>query len=469
MTLKEKLNQQQVTEYYRMMLLIRRFEDRAAQAYMMGKVRGFLHLYSGEEAIAVGVMSVLQPDDYVVTHYRDHGQALARGMEPKVAMAELFGKATGSSQGKGGSMHLFDASINFMGGYAIVGGQFPLATGFALASSYKGTDQVTVCFFGDGALNEGEFHEAMNLASVWKLPVLFLLENNLYGMGTRVNRTYAGGHDVYKASVHYAMEAGMVDGMDVLAVRDSVSDAVDYIRFLGQRHPSKQRMWVAPCGVAGDHEMVRQAIAATYGMIEMIDDRVGQILAAIERLDQTRDTIIVFTSDHGDMMGDHSLMLKGYIHYRGTLQVPMVIADPQRHPARTNSLAGSLDLGQTLLEMAGIGEYDGMQGKSLVPVLDDPTAEVRDHVLIEDDLPHAAAARARTPAKTRTLVTADMRYTRHSDGQDQLFDLVADPDETTHIGGTDPVRRAAMIERLADALIEVDDDARGTPLAPARS
>lgn len=230
MTLKEKLNQQQVTEYYRMMLLIRRFEDRAAQAYMMGKVRGFLHLYSGEEAIAVGVMSVLQPDDYVVTHYRDHGQALARGMEPKVAMAELFGKATGSSQGKGGSMHLFDASINFMGGYAIVGGQFPLATGFALASSYKGTDQVTVCFFGDGALNEGEFHEAMNLASVWKLPVLFLLENNLYGMGTRVNRTYAGGHDVYKASVHYAMEAGMVDGMDVLAVRDSVSDAVDYIR-----------------------------------------------------------------------------------------------------------------------------------------------------------------------------------------------------------------------------------------------
>jgi pyruvate dehydrogenase E1 component alpha subunit len=230
MTLKENLNQQQVAEYYRMMLLIRRFEDRAAQAYMMGKVRGFLHLYSGEEAIAVGVMSVLKPQDYVVTHYRDHGQALARGMDAKVAMAELFGKATGSSQGKGGSMHLFDASINFMGGYAIVGGQFPLATGFALASAYKGTDQVTVCFFGDGALNEGEFHEAMNLASVWKLPVLFLLENNLYGMGTRVNRTYAGGHDIYKASKHYAMESGVVDGMDVLAVRDSVSDAVDYIR-----------------------------------------------------------------------------------------------------------------------------------------------------------------------------------------------------------------------------------------------
>ena len=230
MTLKERLNQQQVAAYYRSMLLIRRFEDRAAQAYMMGKVRGFLHLYSGEEAIAVGVMSVLNSNDYIITHYRDHGHALARGMDPKAAMAELFGKATGCSRGMGGSMHLFDASLNFMGGYAIVGGQFPLATGLALASSYKGTDQVTVCFFGDGALNEGEFHEAMNLAAVWKLPILFLLENNLYGMGTRVDRTYAGGHDVYKASAHYSMEASVVDGMDVLAVRDSVSNAVNHIR-----------------------------------------------------------------------------------------------------------------------------------------------------------------------------------------------------------------------------------------------
>jgi arylsulfatase A-like enzyme len=251
-------------------------------------------------------------------------------------------------------------------------------------------------------------------------------------------------------------------------VDDPLTDAADYIRFLGQRHPSKQRMWVAPCGVAGDHEMVRQAIAATYGMIEMIDDRVGQILAAIDRLDQTRDTIVVFTSDHGDMMGDHSLMLKGYIHYRGTLQVPLVIADPRRQAARTSSLAGSLDLGQTLLELAGLGEYDGMQGTSLVPVLDDPVAEVRDHVLIEDDLPHAAAARGRTPAKTRTLITPEMRYTRHSDGTDQLFDLIEDPDETTHIGATDPPRRALMLERLTDALIEADDDARGTPVsAPA--
>ena len=230
MTLKERLNQQQVAAYYRSMLLIRRFEDRAAQAYMMGKVRGFLHLYSGEEAIAVGVMSVLNSNDYIITHYRDHGHALARGMDPKAAMAELFGKATGCSRGMGGSMHLFDASLNFMGGYAIVGGQFPLATGLALASAYKGTDQVTVCFFGDGALNEGEFHEAMNLAAVWKLPILFLLENNLYGMGTRVDRTYAGGHDVYKASAHYSMEASAVDGMDVLAVRDSVSNAVNHIR-----------------------------------------------------------------------------------------------------------------------------------------------------------------------------------------------------------------------------------------------
>lgn len=227
---KDRVDPREAAHLYRQMVLIREFEERAAQAYMQGKIRGFLHLYIGEEAIAAGVMASLRDDDYIVTHYRDHGQALARGMDPGVVMAELYGKATGSSKGKGGSMHLFDASRNFMGGYAIVGGQLPIATGLALASAYKGTDQVTVCFFGDGALNQGEFHEAMNLASLWKLPVLFFLENNLYGMGSHVERTYAGGRDVYKAASHYAMQARQIDGMDVLEVRDATREAVGHIR-----------------------------------------------------------------------------------------------------------------------------------------------------------------------------------------------------------------------------------------------
>ncbi|MCP4083791.1 MAG: sulfatase-like hydrolase/transferase [Actinomycetia bacterium] len=251
------------------------------------------------------------------------------------------------------------------------------------------------------------------------------------------------------------------------SVDDPLTEATNYIQRVARIHPSKQRMWVQPCGVDGDHEMLRQAIAATYGMIEMIDDRVGQILAAVERLDQTRDTIVVFTSDHGDMMGDHGLMLKGSMHYQGTLRVPIVIADPRRDPARTTSLASSVDLGPTLLDLAGLAGYDGIQGTSLTPVLDDASVAVRDHVLVEDDLPHALAeSRGTSPAKNRTIVAADgLKYSRHSTGEDQLFDLVADPHEMTPIQRTDSARRAQMIERLADALMATDDDARGTPLA----
>ena len=191
-----------MTGYYRMMLLIRRFEEACGRLYTQGKIRGFLHLYIGEEAIATGAMSTLNKTDYVVSHYRDHGHALAKGMDPNVVMAELCGKATGSSGGKGGSMHLFDAETNFMGGYAIVGGQLPIATGLALASKYRGDGRVTVCFFGDGAVNQGEFHESLNLASLWGLPVIFFLENNLYGMGTHVELTHAGGQDIYLAAEH---------------------------------------------------------------------------------------------------------------------------------------------------------------------------------------------------------------------------------------------------------------------------
>ncbi|MFN3973859.1 MAG: pyruvate dehydrogenase (acetyl-transferring) E1 component subunit alpha [Dehalococcoidia bacterium] len=230
MQLQERVNKTDLLSFYRQMLLIRRFEERCADMYMLGKIRGFLHLYIGEEAIAVGCMSVLRSEDYVVTHYRDHGHALARGVDPKSVMAELFGKATGCSKGKGGSMHLFDVSRNFMGGYAIVGGQLPVAVGLALSSKLKGEERVTVCFFGDGALNQGEFHEALNLAALWKLPVVFFLENNLYGMGSHIDRTYAGGRDVFKAADHYRIPAWQTDGMDVLAVRESAQRAVQHAR-----------------------------------------------------------------------------------------------------------------------------------------------------------------------------------------------------------------------------------------------
>lgn len=247
-------------------------------------------------------------------------------------------------------------------------------------------------------------------------------------------------------------------------IDDPLTEAIGYIRQVSQIHPSKQRAWVQPCGVAGDYDLVRAAIAATYGMIELIDDRVGQILAAIERLDQTRDTIVVFTADHGDMMGDHHLMLKGRMHYKGTLQVPMVIVDPTRTAARTNSLVGSIDMTSTLLALGGLDPYSGIQGTSLVPVLDDPGAEIRDHVLIEDDLPAELATQRRVSPKMRTLVTDTHKYTRLGNGEEQLFDLEADSDELQPLGASDPAQRNAMLDRMVAALIDTADDARGTPL-----
>ena len=216
-------------DLYRQMALIRVFEERAGEQYMLGKVRGFLHLYIGEEAIAVGAISTLEPQDYIVTHYRDHGHALARGLEPKAIMAELFGRTTGTSKGKGGSMHLFDASRNFAGGYAIVGGQLPIAVGLALAASFKREDQVVLCFLGDGALNEGEFHETMNLASLWRLPMIFFCENNLYGMGAPVSETMAI-RDLYRLAEGYNMPSQQIDGMNVLEVREATQEVVERVR-----------------------------------------------------------------------------------------------------------------------------------------------------------------------------------------------------------------------------------------------
>ena len=217
-------------DLYSKMLLIRRFEEETERLYRRGKIGGFLHTYIGEEAIAVGAIPVLREDDYVIGHYRDHGHALARGLDPKLAMAELCGKSTGLSGGKGGSMHLFDAEKHFMGGHAIVGGQLPLAVGIALGIKLKKLDSVVMCFFGDGAVNEGEFHEAMNLASLWKLPIVFMLENNLYGMGTQVNRSRAGGPDIYKAAEPYLIPAVQIDGMNLIEVRDTVVEGVEKVR-----------------------------------------------------------------------------------------------------------------------------------------------------------------------------------------------------------------------------------------------
>jgi pyruvate dehydrogenase E1 component alpha subunit len=217
-------------EFLRTMVRIRRFEEKAAEMYARGKIKGFLHLYIGQEAIATGAISALRDDDYIVSHYREHGHALARGLEPNRIMAELFGKETGVTGGRGGSMHLFDASKSFMGGYAIVGGHMPLACGLALAEQYKGTDRIAANFLGDGAVNEGEFHEALNLASVWKLPVVFICENNLYGMGTDVRRVSAV-IEIYRRVVEaYAMPAEQVDGMDVLAVNEAVARAAQHAR-----------------------------------------------------------------------------------------------------------------------------------------------------------------------------------------------------------------------------------------------
>ena len=215
---------------YRQMLLIRRFEEKSAEMYALAKIAGFLHLYIGEEAIAVGAIAALRPDDYAISAYRDHGHCLARGSNPGQVMAELFGKATGLCQGKGGSMHLVDAQRRFMGGYAIVGGHIPLATGLAFATKYQRLDLVTVCFFGEGAVPSGQAHEAFNLAALWKLPVIFICENNRYGMGTPIQRAVALYQDVAESARSYGIEAERVDGMDVLAVRDMMRRVVEPVR-----------------------------------------------------------------------------------------------------------------------------------------------------------------------------------------------------------------------------------------------
>jgi len=216
-------------ELLRQMLRVRRFEERCVELYSATKIRGFMHLYIGEEAVAVGAMQALEPDDAIVATYREHGHALVRGVSAGSIMAEMYGKLEGCARGRGGSMHLFDAATRFYGGNAIVGGGLPLAVGLALADKLQGHRRVTACFFGDGAVAEGEFHECMNLAALWNLPVLFLCENNRYAMGTAIER-YESETDLALKAASYEMTAWSADGMDVLAVEEAACRAAAEVR-----------------------------------------------------------------------------------------------------------------------------------------------------------------------------------------------------------------------------------------------
>ncbi|MCL5996155.1 MAG: pyruvate dehydrogenase (acetyl-transferring) E1 component subunit alpha [Chloroflexi bacterium] len=215
------MNKDELIALYRQMLLIRIFEDKSAEMYAKAKIGGFLHLYNGQEAIAVGALSALRPDDDLVTHYRDHGYALARGLNANAVMAELFGREGGTTGGRGGSMHLADVDKHFWGGYAIVGGHLPLAVGLAYANVHHKTDRIVMCVMGDGSTNIGTFHAALNWAQLWKLPVIFLVENNMYAMGTAIN-VHSAVIEIYKKASAHDMYAERVDGKDVLAVHEVV-------------------------------------------------------------------------------------------------------------------------------------------------------------------------------------------------------------------------------------------------------
>ena len=229
MVRKRPLTGDALVNLYKTMFLIRRFEEKAGEMYARGKITGFSHLYIGEEAVAVGAIAALSERDYVISSYRDHGHCLAKGADPREVMAELFGRATGICKGKGGSMHLFDNKLRFLGGYAIVGGGLPITVGIGMALQYKAEDAVVVSFFGDGATNAGAFHESLNLASAWKLPIIFICENNFFAIGTSLARV-SPPKELYKRAKAYDMPSEQVDGMDVLAVREAIESAVDRAR-----------------------------------------------------------------------------------------------------------------------------------------------------------------------------------------------------------------------------------------------
>jgi pyruvate dehydrogenase E1 component alpha subunit len=290
-------------DWYRQMVLVRRFEQKCAELYQLGKIGGFLHLYIGQEATAVGSIGARRPQDHVITAYRDHAHALIVGADPKRLMAELLGKATGVSKGKGGSMHLASVEHNYWGGYGIVGGHIPLGTGLALAEKYKGSDAVVLCYMGDGSTNIGYFHESLNMAGVWDLPIIYIVENNQYGMGTSETRASAG--SMLDKAAAYGMTGRQVDGMDAMKVYDATREAIDAIhagqapqflevktyRFEGHsmgdplRYRTKEEVekWRAddPIGILERHILKEQA--ANEAELDKIEEEVeGVITEAVK-------------------------------------------------------------------------------------------------------------------------------------------------------------------------------------------
>jgi pyruvate dehydrogenase E1 component alpha subunit len=228
-TKKSKFTKETYMYWYESMLLMRRFEEKAGHLYIQQKIRGFCHLYIGQEALVAGAITATRKEDNMITAYRDHAHPIGKGTDPKAIMAELFGKITGCSKGKGGSMHMFDAKNKFFGGHGIVGGQIPLGAGIAFADKYNGNENVTLCYMGDGAVRQGALHEAFNMAMLWKLPVIFIIENNNYAMGTSVERT-SNVHDLYKIGLAYDMPSYQVDGMSCEAVHDVIEKTADHAR-----------------------------------------------------------------------------------------------------------------------------------------------------------------------------------------------------------------------------------------------
>lgn len=226
---KTAYSKEQVLNWFEQMLLMRKFEEKASQLYMQQKFRGFCHLYIGQEAVAMGIETAITPDDQVITAYRDHGPALVRGVSANACMAELFGKSTGCSKGKGGSMHFFSKEHNFVGGHGIVGGQIPLGAGIAFANKYQGTDNLCICMMGDGAVRQGSFHEALNIAMTWKLPVVFVIENNQYAMGTSVERT-SNVTELYTLGESYDMPSKPINAMDVITVYEEMLPVIEHVR-----------------------------------------------------------------------------------------------------------------------------------------------------------------------------------------------------------------------------------------------
>lgn len=226
---KKKFTKETYLQWFESMLLMRRFEEKAGQLYIQQKIRGFCHLYIGQEALVAAAESAITKQDRVITAYRDHAHPIGRGISPNVVMAELFGKVTGCSKGKGGSMHMFDKERNFFGGHGIVGGQIPLGAGIAFADKYRGEKLVTLCYMGDGAVRQGSLHETFNMAMLWKLPVIFIIENNNYAMGTSVERT-SNVHDLYKIGLGYNMPSFQVDGMSCESIHEAISKAADKAR-----------------------------------------------------------------------------------------------------------------------------------------------------------------------------------------------------------------------------------------------